>query len=69
VRLEEFPIGGLRGVCFEAEANITSGQGRGNKKQSLLMALIKKPDVQLIGHGRCRSISSWLDGLLRLIIT
>jgi hypothetical protein len=32
VRSGEFPIGGLRGVCFEAEANITSEQGRGNKK-------------------------------------
>jgi hypothetical protein len=32
VRLREFPIGGLRGVCFEASANITSEQWRGNKK-------------------------------------
>jgi hypothetical protein len=50
VRLEEFPKGGLWGVCFEADANITSEQGRGNKKQSPLMAPIKKSDVRLLGH-------------------
>jgi hypothetical protein len=49
VRLGEFPIGGLRGVCFEADANITSEQGRGNKKQGALIGLIKKSDVRLIG--------------------